>query len=138
MQWQDDEACALRLKSMGKPCVHVGMTGLDPDVRFDKHKVGIQSNRYVLQYGLRLLPDHYEGFNPMSYDEARDKEVEVGIDLLDSGFGRRKKYRLPPCLITLRSVSRVVALLTLTQFVIDCYATLLCRSLKFVLFSNSR
>ena len=22
----------------GKPCVYVGMTGLDPDVRFDKHK----------------------------------------------------------------------------------------------------
>ncbi len=26
----------------GKPCVYVGMTGLDPDVRFDKHKAGIQ------------------------------------------------------------------------------------------------
>jgi len=24
-----------------KPCVYVGMTGLDPDVRFDKHKAGI-------------------------------------------------------------------------------------------------
>ena len=34
----------------GKPCVYVGMTGLDPDVRFDKHKAGIQSNRYVQQY----------------------------------------------------------------------------------------
>ena len=33
----------------GKPCVYVGMTGLDPDVRFDKHKAGIQSNRYVKQ-----------------------------------------------------------------------------------------
>ena len=28
----------------GKPCIYVGMTGLDPDVRFDKHKAGIQSN----------------------------------------------------------------------------------------------
>ena len=28
----------------GKPCVYVGMTGLDPDERFDKHKAGIQSN----------------------------------------------------------------------------------------------
>lgn len=71
----------------GKPCVYVGMTGLDPDVRFDKHKAGIQSNRYVLKYGLRLLPDLYEGFNPMTYDEARDKEVEVGIDLRSAGFG---------------------------------------------------
>jgi hypothetical protein len=71
----------------GKPCVYVGMTGLDPDVRFDKHKAGIQFNRYVLQYGLRLLPDLYEAFNPMSYIEARDKEVEVGIDLRSAGFG---------------------------------------------------
>ncbi len=71
----------------GKPCVYVGMTGLDPDVRFDKHKAGIQANRYVTQYGLRLLPDLYEGFNPMSYKDAQEREVEVGIDLRSAGFG---------------------------------------------------
>lgn len=71
----------------GKPCVYVGMTGLDPDLRFDKHKAGIQSNRYVKEYGLRLLPDLYEGFNPMSYDEAKTREVEIGIDLREAGFG---------------------------------------------------
>jgi len=71
----------------GKPCVYVGMTGLDPDVRFDKHKAGIQANRYVKDFGLRLLPDLYEGYNPMSYNEARDKEVELGIDLREAGFG---------------------------------------------------
>jgi len=70
-----------------KPCVYVGMTGLDPDVRFDKHNAGIQSNRYVKPYGLRLLPDLYEGFNPMPYEEACDKEVEIGIDLRSAGFG---------------------------------------------------
>ena len=71
----------------GKPCVYVGMTGIDPDVRFDKHKAGIQSNRYVKQYGLRLLPDLYEGFNPLPYEEACDKEIEIGIDLRSAGFG---------------------------------------------------
>jgi len=71
----------------GKPCVYVGMTGLDPDVRFDKHKAGIQSNAYVMKYGLRLLPDLYEGFNPMQYDDAVEKEIEVGIDLRSAGFG---------------------------------------------------
>ncbi len=71
----------------GKPCVYVGMTGLDPDLRFDKHKAGIQANGYVMKYGLRLLPDLYEGFNPMSYDEAREREVEIGIDLRSAGFG---------------------------------------------------
>jgi predicted GIY-YIG superfamily endonuclease len=71
----------------GKPCVYVGMTGLDPDVRFDKHKAGIQANAYVQKYGLRLLPDLYEGFNPMAYEAAVDKEIEVGIDLRSAGFG---------------------------------------------------
>ncbi len=71
----------------GKPCVYVGMTGLDPDVRFDKHKAGIQANTYVQRYGLRLLPDLFEGFNPMDYKAAVDKEIEVGIDLRSAGFG---------------------------------------------------
>ncbi len=71
----------------GQPCVYVGMTGLDPDVRFDKHMAGIQANRYVTQYGLRLLPDLYEGFNPMRYEEAQAREVEIGIDLRSAGFG---------------------------------------------------
>lgn len=72
---------------IGKPCVYVGMTGVEPDVRFDKHKAGIQSNRYVKQYGLRLLPDLYEGFNPMTFDEACKMEIEIGIDLRSAGFG---------------------------------------------------
>ena len=71
----------------GKPCVYVGMTGLDPDTRFDKHKAGIQANRYVRDYGLRLLPVLYELYNPMRYDEAQRLEVELGIDLREGGFG---------------------------------------------------
>ncbi len=72
----------------GKPCVYVGMTGLDPDVRFDKHMAGIQANAYVTRYGLRLLPDLFEGFNPMSYEDAQAREVEIGIDLRSAGFAR--------------------------------------------------
>lgn len=71
----------------GKPCVYVGMTGLDPDHRFDKHMAGIQANAFVTRYGLRLLPDLYEGFNPMPYREAVDREIEIGIDLRSAGFG---------------------------------------------------
>jgi hypothetical protein len=41
---------------LGKPCVYVGMTGLTPDERFDKHKAGIKSNKYARLYGLRLMP----------------------------------------------------------------------------------
>jgi hypothetical protein len=71
----------------GKPCVYVGMTGLDPDVRFDKHKAGIQANRYVKEYGLRLLPELYEAYNPMPYAGAREMEVELAVDLREAGYG---------------------------------------------------
>jgi hypothetical protein len=50
-------------------------------------KAGIQSNRYVMQYGLHLLPDLYEGFNPMTYEDACDQEIEIAIDLRSAGFG---------------------------------------------------
>ena len=55
------------------------MTELDFDVHFDNHKTGIQSNQYVKQYGMRLLPDLYEGFNSLTYDEAVKLEIEIGM-----------------------------------------------------------
>ena len=72
---------------LGMPFVYVGMTGLDPDVRFDKHKAGIQSNGFVRDYGLRLLPALYAMYNPMPYEAARDMEVELGIALRETGYG---------------------------------------------------
>lgn len=72
---------------LGKPFVYVGMTGLEPDVRFDKHKAGVQSNVYVRKFGLRLLPKLYTMYNPMPYEGARDMEVELGIALREAGYG---------------------------------------------------
>jgi hypothetical protein len=72
---------------LGKPFVYVGMTGIDPDVRFDKHKAGIQSNRYAREFGLRLLPQLYELYNPMPYEGAREMEVELAIGLREAGYG---------------------------------------------------
>jgi len=70
-----------------RPCVYVGMTGLTPDQRFDKHKAGIQSNKYVRLYGLRLMPELYAVFNPMPYRGAQDMEVELAIALKEKGYG---------------------------------------------------
>lgn len=69
-----------------KPCVYVGMTGQSPDVRFDKHKAGLKANRFVREYGLRLLPELYECFNPMPYEAAREMEVELAIGLREDGY----------------------------------------------------
>jgi hypothetical protein len=72
---------------LGKPFVYVGMTGLDPDLRFDRHKAGIQANRFVHDFGVRLLPALYAVYNPMPYDAAREMEVELGIGLREQGYG---------------------------------------------------
>ena len=73
--------------ALGKPFVYVGMTGIDPDVRFDKHKAGIQANRFVTDYGVRLLPGLYQHFNPMPYRAAAELEVELAIGLKEEGYG---------------------------------------------------
>ena len=72
---------------IGRPFVYVGMTGLDPDLRFDRHKAGIQANRYVQAHGIRLLPALYEVYNPMPYRAAQEMEVELAIALREKGWG---------------------------------------------------
>ena len=62
------------------------MTGLDVDVRFDKHKAGIQANRFARDFGLRLLPGLFRMYNPMPYEAAREMEVELGIGLREAGY----------------------------------------------------
>jgi hypothetical protein len=69
-----------------KPMVYVGMTGLDPDLRFDKHKAGIQANRFARDFGVRLLPQLYAVYNPMPYEGAREMEVELAVGLREAGY----------------------------------------------------
>ena len=71
----------------GMPCVYVGMTGLDPDVRFDNHKAGIHANKYVTRFGLRLMTELFEHLNPMPYGDAQYMEVDLGIRLREQGYG---------------------------------------------------
>lgn len=73
-------------RDITKPCVYVGMTGLTPEERFAKHKAGIRANRYVLRFGLRLLPKLYAYANPMPYEAAREMEVELAIALQEEGY----------------------------------------------------
>jgi hypothetical protein len=70
-----------------KPCVYVGMTGLTPEERFAKHKAGVRANRFVQDYGVRLLPRLYAYANPMPYEAAREMEVELAIALREEGYG---------------------------------------------------
>ena len=72
---------------LAMPCVYVGMTGQSPDIRFDKHKAGLKANRYAKKYGIRLMPELYECYNPMPYGAALDMEIELGIYLREKGYG---------------------------------------------------
>jgi hypothetical protein len=59
---------------------------LTPEARFAKHKAGIRANKYVQEYGVRLLPKLYAYANPMPYQAARDMEVELAIALQREGY----------------------------------------------------
>src|SRR5687767_2182616 len=53
-----------------KACVYVGMTGLAPEERFANHKNGLKAAKVVHRYGVRLMPELYEMYNPMPFEAA--------------------------------------------------------------------
>jgi hypothetical protein len=70
-----------------QPCVYVGMTGLDPDIRFDRHKSGIKANKFVRDFGERLMPELVDDLvQPMSYQDAKYLEVDTAVRLRELGF----------------------------------------------------
>ena len=71
--------------SGSKAPFYVGMTGLDPQQRFANHKAGHKANRYVRDFGLRLRPDIYQRYNPMSYEQAELIERTLAEDLRREG-----------------------------------------------------
>ena len=68
-------------------CVYVGMTGLNPEERLQKHLRGEKDAWFVRKYGQRLLPDLYRHFNPMPYDLARVMEPDLARRLREQGYG---------------------------------------------------
>lgn len=70
----------------GKPCVYVGMTGLEPEQRFLNHKSGIKAAWVVKRYGIRLLPELYEWLNPMPFEAAARMEQDLAEDLRQLGY----------------------------------------------------
>src|SRR5436190_6150699 len=69
-----------------KPCLYVGMTGLQPEKRFENHKQGIKAAQIVRRYGVRLLPEFYAIFNPMPFEAACQMERELAEDLREQGY----------------------------------------------------
>ena len=58
----------------GRWGLYVGETSVDPDVRFDQHKTGHKASRHVNRFGVLLLPQLFEHFNPLRRWEAVELE----------------------------------------------------------------
>ena len=69
-----------------KPCVYVGMTGLNPADRFSNHKNGIKAAWIVKRYGVRLLPELFDWLNPMPFAAAVQMEKDLAEDLRRQGY----------------------------------------------------
>ena len=69
------------------PCVYVGLTGLTPEERFQNHKKGHKSCKFVTLYGLCLMPNLYVHLNPMEYDDAVKTEKDLAEQLRVKGYG---------------------------------------------------
>ena len=71
-----------------KACFYVGQTIRDPQTRFKQHKQGYKSNRFAKRYGLRLVPQIYSKFNPISKrKDAEYLEEWITEKLREKGHG---------------------------------------------------
>lgn len=69
-----------------KPCVYVGMTGLQPEERFANHKNGVKAAWVVRRFGVRLLPELFACLNPMPFEAAAQMEKDLAEDLRSQGY----------------------------------------------------
>ena len=71
---------------VGMKCFYVGITAVTPEERFEQHKLGYKSNKYVKKFGIALRPRHYSHHNPMTYQEAQYMEEEKARRLRKRGY----------------------------------------------------
>ena len=67
-------------------CLYIGVTGLAPERRFQRHRLGTQSGRFVRAHGRRLRLDLVEGFSRLPYRIAACMEPKLAAWLRAQGF----------------------------------------------------
>jgi predicted GIY-YIG superfamily endonuclease len=67
-------------------CLYIGVTGLTPEERFERHRTGRQSGRFVRAHGVRLRLDLVEGFSRLPYRIAACMEPRLAAWLRAQGF----------------------------------------------------
>ena len=72
----------------GNGCVYVGQSARKPFLRFEQHKEGYKSNNYAKKFGIKLLPNLYEKYNPIpTRKDAEEIEAMLGNSLREKGVG---------------------------------------------------
>ena len=72
----------------GNRCFYVGQSARAPMLRFKQHKEGYKSNYFAKKYGLRLVSEFYEKYNPIpSRKDAEDLEKYLALKLRKEGYG---------------------------------------------------
>ena len=73
---------------LGNHCFYVGQSAKKPSIRFRQHKDGYKYNTYVKQFGMRLVPNLYEKYNPIpTQKDAEELEEYVAIKLRQERYG---------------------------------------------------
>jgi predicted GIY-YIG superfamily endonuclease len=67
-------------------CLYIGVTGLTPDERFDRHRSGTQSGRFVRTHGVRLRLDLVEGYSRLPHRIAAYMEPRLAAWLRAQAF----------------------------------------------------
>ena len=74
--------------NFGNRCFYVGQSARAPMLRFKQHKEGYKSNRYAKKFGIRLVPEFYEKYNPIpTRKDAEALEEYLANKLRKEGYG---------------------------------------------------
>ena len=73
---------------LGNRCFYVGQSVKKPSIRFRQHKDGYKSNTFAKRFGIRLVPEFYEKYNPIpTRKDAEELEEYLAIKLRKERYG---------------------------------------------------
>ena len=72
----------------GNRCFYVGQSARAPMLRFKQHKEGYKSNTFAKRFGLKLVPEFYDRYNPIpTRRDAEDLEQYLAEKLRKQQYG---------------------------------------------------
>ncbi len=72
----------------GNRCFYVVQSARAPLLRFKQHKEGYKSNSFAKKFGLKLIPNFYQKYNPIpTRKDAEELEKYLTSKLRDKRYG---------------------------------------------------